>query len=189
MTFDRSFPAIASDLSSIHWLFAVAKTQKTAYEALYDCLSRPSPPERTLIMALYSIHLRGSGSQALADAAFVRQAFNWQAFFFGPAWLIWQQLWAALLLWAGTYLVLLAASGSIISADATVFIALLFQIFLGLEASRLREAKLAAQGYHLVEILAAPDRDQAMVAFYQQHEPSEAITADIESRPQGGVRL
>ena len=65
--------------------------------------------ERNLAMALYSVHLKGSGLQSVAEAAFVRQAFSWKAFFFGPLWLAWHRLWIALLLWAAAYLILIAA--------------------------------------------------------------------------------
>ncbi|HUI19595.1 MAG TPA: DUF2628 domain-containing protein [Methylocella sp.] len=139
-------------------------------------------------MALYSVHLRGSGLQALAEAALVRQAFSWKAFLLGPLWLAWHRLWAALLLWAGVYVVLIAAAQTLISDESTVLIALLLQSFLGLEANRLRETKLAAKGYHLVEILAAPGRDDALVAFYREHEPTDAAAADIASRAQGNAR-
>jgi len=61
------------------------------------------------------------------------------------------------------------------------------QILLGLEANRLREAKLAAQGYHLVEIVAAPALDQAEAAFYHHFEAPDA-TLDNESGAQGGAR-
>ncbi len=87
---------------------------------------------------------RGVGPQSVAEAAFVRQAFSWKAFFFGPLWLLRHRLWAGLALWAAAYSILIAASLAVVSAWACLFIALALQMLLGLEANRLREAKLAA---------------------------------------------
>jgi hypothetical protein len=137
-------------------------------------------------MALYSVHIRGDGPRSVAEAAFVRQTFSWKAFFFGPLWLLRHRLWAGLALWAAGYSILIAASPAIVSASACLFIALALQILLGLEANRLREAKLAQHGYRLVEIIAAPARDEAEIAFYRQFETPDEPLADIASGARGG---
>ena len=54
-------------------------------------------------MALYSVHILGDSPQSAAGAAFVRQSFNWKAFFFGPLWLLVHRLWAGLALWVAAY--------------------------------------------------------------------------------------
>jgi hypothetical protein len=136
-------------------------------------------------MALYSVHLRGDGPPSVAEAAFVGQAFSWKAFFFGPLWLLRHRLWAGLALWAAGYSTLIAASLTVVSPSACLFIALALQMLLGLEANRLREAKLAAQGYRLVDIIAAPARDEAEIAFYRQSEAPDDLLADIASGARG----
>jgi len=138
-------------------------------------------------MAFYSVHVRGDGPQPVAEAAFVRQAFNWKAFFFGPLWLLRHRLWAGLVLWAAGYSILIAASLTMVSAGAGLFIALALQMLLGLEANRLREAKLAGQGYRLVEIISAPARDEAEIAFYRQFEAPDGPLAEIASGARGGA--
>ena len=138
-------------------------------------------------MSFYSVHIQGDGPQSVAEAAFVRQAFSWKAFFFGPLWLLRHRLWTALALWAAGYSILIAASLAVVSASACLFIALALQMLLGLEANRLREAKLAQQGYRLVEIIAAPDRDEAEIAFYRQSEVPNDPLADIASGARGGA--
>ena len=125
-------------------------------------------------MPLYSVHLRGSGFDSFADAEFVRQAFCWKAFFLGPLWLARHRLWVGLLLWAAAYLVLLAVLPAVLSASSIFLIALCMQIFLGLEANRLQEAKLARQGYRLAEIVAAPASELAEARFYRQVEARDA---------------
>ncbi len=138
-------------------------------------------------MAFYSVHLRGDGPQSVAEAAFVRQAFSWKAFFFGPLWLLRHRLWAGLALWAAGYSILIAASLTVVSAGAGLFIALALQMLLGLEASRLLEAKLATQGYRLVEIISALARDEAEFAFYRQSEAPNGPLVDIASGARGGA--
>jgi hypothetical protein len=138
-------------------------------------------------MPLYSVHLLGSGLESFADAVFVRQAFCWKAFFFGPLWLARQRLWAGLLLWAAAYLFLIAALPVVLSASSVFFIALSLQIFLGLEANRLQEAKLAAKGYRLAEIIAAPERELAESAFYRRIE-EQGETQDTPPGPQDDAK-
>jgi hypothetical protein len=138
-------------------------------------------------MAFYSVHIQGDGPRSVAEAAFVRQAFSWKAFFFGPLWLLLHRLWAGLALWAAGYSILIAASLTVVSAGAGLFIALALQMLLGLEANRLLEAKLATQGYRLVEIICAPARDEAEIAFYRQFEAPNGPLADIASGARGGA--
>jgi Protein of unknown function (DUF2628) len=138
-------------------------------------------------MALYSVHILGEGPQSVAEAEFVRQAFSWKAFFFGPLWLLRHRLWAGIVLWAAGYLTVIAASLTVVSASACLFIAVALQMLLGLEASGLREAKLAKQGYRLIEIIAAPARDEAEIAFYRQFEGPDGPFADVASGGRGGA--
>jgi len=138
-------------------------------------------------MALYSIHIQGDGPQSIAEAAFVRQAFSWKAFFFGPLWLLRHRLWAGLALWAAAYAILIAASLTVVSAGACLFMSVTLQMLLGFEANRLREAKLAAHGYRLVEIIDAPACGDAEIAFFRQFEAPDHPLADIASGARGGA--
>jgi Protein of unknown function (DUF2628) len=140
-------------------------------------------------MALYSVHIQGEGPQSVAEAVFVRQDFSWKAFFFGPLWLLRHRLWSGLALWSASYVILIAASLVVVSAAAGVFIVLALQVLLGLEAGRLREAKLAAQGHKLVEIISASARDEAEVVFYRQFETPDGQLSDIVSGARGGAGL
>jgi hypothetical protein len=138
-------------------------------------------------MALYSVHLQGDGPQSVAEAAFVRQAFSWKAFFFGPLWLLRHRLWVGLALWAAAYSILIAALLTVVSAGAGLFMSFALQMLLGLEANRLREAKLGRQGYRLVEIISAPCCDDAEIAFYRQFEAPDGPLADIASGARGAA--
>lgn len=137
-------------------------------------------------MALYAIHLRDNAPQSIAGAEFVCQAFSWKAFFFGPFWLLSNGLWAGLALWTAAYLLLAEAAITFISSWASASIALVLQVLLGLEASRLREAKLAAKGYRLVEIVAARASDEAEIAFYRHFDLADGALGPIPSEARGG---
>ncbi len=107
-------------------------------------------------MAVYSVHLPSARPDA-TEAAFVRDGFSWPAFFFGPLWLLARRFWLAAALWCAAALILLSliAAGAL-SGGAGFALALLLQIFLGLEAGRLIESRLWRQGFNLAEIVAAP---------------------------------
>jgi Protein of unknown function (DUF2628) len=139
-------------------------------------------------MAIYGVYVQGDGFEAAADAAFVRQSFNWRAFFFGPAWLAAHRLWLGLAVWLAAYFILAAAAAAAVSAGAVLLIALAAQILLGLEANRLYEAKLERQGYHVAEIIAAPELDAAAAAFYRQTQVTEGgLPAGESGREAGGA--
>lgn len=139
-------------------------------------------------MALYCAYVQGDGLEAAADAAFVRQSFNWKAFFFGPAWLAAHRLWLGLTLWVAGYYLLTAAAAVALSAGTVLLIALAAQILLGLEANRLYEARLERQGYHVAEIIAAPELDAAAAAFYRQTQATQgALPAGKSNREAGGA--
>ncbi len=139
-------------------------------------------------MALYCVYVRGGGLEAAVDAAFVRQSFDWKAFFFGPLWLAAHRLWAGLALWSAAYLLLIAAAATAISPGSVIWMALAVQILLGLEAGRLYEAKLERQGYHAAEIIAAPELDAAAAAFYRQTQVADGgPSGDPFDREAGGA--
>jgi Protein of unknown function (DUF2628) len=137
-------------------------------------------------MALYCVYVQGDGLEAAADAAFVRQSFNWKAFFFGPAWLAAHRLWLGLALWFAAYF-LTAAAAMALSAGTVILIALAVQILLGLEANRLYETKLERQGYHVAEIIAAPELDAAAAAFYRQTQATQGALPADSNRERGGT--
>jgi hypothetical protein len=139
-------------------------------------------------MALYGVYVQGNGLDAASDAAFVRQSFNWKAFFFGPAWLAGNRLWLGLAIYLAAYFLLTAAAAVAVSEGAVIVIAFAMQILLGLEANRLYEAKLERQGYQIAEIVAAPELDAAAAAFYRQTRVTQgALPAGESYREAGGA--
>ncbi len=123
-------------------------------------------------MAVYSVHLPGAGAAGkkpdAAEAAFVREAFCWRAFFFGPFWLLAQGFWLWAALWCVVILALLSAAGAgILSSSATLTLIFLVQLLLGLQAPRLIEQRLWRHGYDLAEVVVAPGLEAAEMDFYR----------------------
>jgi len=130
-------------------------------------------------VTLYSVHVKSGEVHSLLEAHFVRQAFQWKAFFFGPLWLARHKLWAVLAFWIAAYAALGWAASAVLFGTAAFSVGVALQIFLGLEANHMREAKLAAQGYRLTEIVSAPSLDQAEAAFYGRHGMAHPTDSDL----------
>jgi hypothetical protein len=133
-------------------------------------------------LAIYTVHSRDL--DAIADARFLRDGFSWGAFWLGPIWLLRHGLYASCAAWLGAVVVVIMAAGTILSPDAASGAFLAIQALLGLEADRLIQGKLDRQGYRLVDIVAAPNLDEAEVAFYRRHGTACAgALPDSEARP------
>ena len=133
-------------------------------------------------MRFYTIHLPGSDVGAedgtLGRAILVREGFNWLAFFFAPFWALADGLWLAAV-------PLIAALAAIVAVPQVLGLGPLLPVVLGLgygmlagmSANDLRRAGLAARGYRLVEVVAAPSRAQALIRY------AEAMTPASMPRP------
>ena len=133
-------------------------------------------------MRFYTVHLPGNDVGAedgtLGRAILVREGFNWLAFFFAPFWALAEGLWLAAV-------PLIAALAAIVAVPQVLGLGLLLPVVLGLgygvlagmSANDLRRAGLAARGYRLVEVVAAPSRAQALIRY------AEAMTPASMPRP------
>jgi hypothetical protein len=140
-------------------------------------------------MAVYSVHLPEKDAANVSEAAFVREGFSAGAFFFGPLWLLWRRLWLWAVLWLAGFLVVsgLTAAG-VLSSSARLALVFLAQLLLGLEANRLLEKRLWRKGFNLIEIIAAPARDLAEMAFFRQFGAGEAIAAGVAAGAAPAIR-
>ena len=128
-------------------------------------------------MRFYTVHLPGSdvgaGDGTLGRAVLVREGFNWLAFFFAPFWALAEGLWLAAV-------PLIAALAAIVVVPAVLELGPLLPVVLGLgygvlagmSANDLRRAGLAARGYRLVEVVAAPSRAQALIRYAEAMTPA-----------------
>lgn len=143
-------------------------------------------------MPVYTVHLptrrrrdvlgvANEPQAALVDAQFVPERFSRAAFFLGPIWLAWQGLWLELLLWLVVFALL--AIQNIVGAGTAFLIGVVLEIFLGLEANDLRCARLARNGYRLVDVAAGATRDDAERGFFRRYLESIAPRSGQETPP------
>ena len=130
-------------------------------------------------MRFYTVHLPGGDEGAedgtLGRAVFVREGFNWLAFFFAPFWALAEGLWLAAV-------PLIAVLAAIIAVPAVlglepllpVVLGLGYGVLAGMSGNDLRRAGLAARGYRLVEVVAAPSRAQAFIRYAEAVTPAPA---------------
>jgi hypothetical protein len=125
--------------------------------------------ERT--MAVYTVHApphaTGTRLEAAERFVLVRDRFSWPAFWFGPVWMLWHQLWLALI----GYLALLLGLGAALqatggSAGASLVIALAVALLLGSEAASLRRWSLDRRGFNLCGVVVGDDLEAAERRFF-----------------------
>ena len=117
-------------------------------------------------MSTFTLHLprdaRPGDTTALEEAELVKDAFSWGAFFFTFFWFFVHRLWLAGL----AVLAIMFAFGAAMNLldvhplAATLAQALL-QALIGLEANSLRRWTLARRGRPMVDVVTAPNRDEA----------------------------
>ena len=136
-------------------------------------------------MRFYTVHIpagEGGDDGALGRAVLVREGFNWLAFFFAPFWALAEGLWLAAL-------PLIAALAAIVAVPLVlglgpvlpVVLGLGYAVLAGMSANDLRRAGLAARGYRLAEVVAAPSRAQALIRY------AEAMAQASTPRPAFGA--
>lgn len=122
-------------------------------------------------MAIYTVHVPRVAADPvdLADrTAFVRDGFSGWAFLFGPLFLARHRAWLA----AAAWLVLVLGGAAIAAAldwpvGARVLLALVIQLFLGLEGNSLRRDALRRRGYDLADVVAGTGREHGELLFFR----------------------
>ena len=128
-------------------------------------------------MRFYTVHLPGGDEGAedgtLGRAILVREGFNWLAFFFAPFWALAEGLWlAALPLIAALAAIIVVPQALGLGPLLPVVLGLGYGVLTGMSANDLRRAGLAARGYRLVEVVAAPSRAQALIRYAEAIAPA-----------------
>lgn len=130
-------------------------------------------------MTVYSVY-EPPGSDADIEAradriAFVKEGFNWPAFFVPLLWLIYQRMWLELIVFLaviGALPLLLGPSdaGREMAGWISVGLTLLFAF----EANDLRGWALQRRGYRLSGVVSGPDRIAAERSFFTAWLPEQA---------------
>ena len=130
-------------------------------------------------MTTFTLHLPGDARPgdptALDEAELVKDAFSWGAFFFTFLWFFAHRLWLAGL----AVLAIMFAFGAALNLLdvhplAATLTQLLLQVLIGLEANSLRRWTLSRRGRPMVDVVTAPDRDEA---------EAKAFARWLEQRP------
>ena len=130
-------------------------------------------------MRFYTVHLpandAGAEDGALGGAILVREGFNWLAFFFAPFWALAEGLWLAALALIGSLAAIVVVPQVLgLGPLLPVILGLGYGVLAGMAGNDLRRAGLAARGYRLVEVVAAPGRAQALIRYAEAMTPAPA---------------
>ena len=130
-------------------------------------------------MRFYTVHLpasdEGVEDGALGRAILVREGFNWLAFFFAPFWALAEGLWLAAVALIGSLAAIVVVPHVLgLGPLLPVILGLGYGVLAGMSGNDLRRAGLAARGYRLVEVVAAPSRAQALIRYAEAMTPAAA---------------
>ena len=130
-------------------------------------------------MRFYTVHLpasdEGAEDGALGRAILVREGFNWLAFFFAPFWALAEGLWLAALALIGSLAAIVVVPHVLeLGPLLPVVLGLGYGVLAGMSGNDLRRAGLAARGYRLAEVVAAPSRAQALIRYAEAMTPAPA---------------
>ena len=124
-------------------------------------------------MRIYTVFLRKTADPLFTPdlgAVFVREGFNWAAFFFTWIWALVNRLWiAAAILFAGDVAIALVHEAIDLDSASQLWTTLAWHIVAGFVAEDLRRWSLHLSGYALAEIVAAEGLAAAERRFFEHH--------------------
>jgi hypothetical protein len=126
--------------------------------------------ERSAVLKTYIVYEpSGARADAVERAEFVREKFSWSALFFTPLWLLFNQLWVALAIYAAA--IALIASGSYLS-QVNYFVALVALLLpsavVAFECAQLKRFRLLQLGYRETDIVIAADLESAERRYFER---------------------
>jgi hypothetical protein len=138
-------------------------------------------------MHLYAVFLPSGlpPEQSAEKAELVRQGFNWRAFLVTPLWALRRGYWLTLGLWAvWTVVVAAIASFAHLEADAALAIYGLGALAFGLEADRIRQARLSRSGFLLHGLTIGESIEEAESLYFGRHlNVIQPLRQSSEARP------
>jgi hypothetical protein len=118
---------------------------------------------------IYTVHIPSGQSDAQEKAIFLREGFNWAAFFFGAFWALYQRLWVqALFILVFNMLLMTLIRDHMFASGGAGLIQLGFQIIIGFHANDWRRVKLGRQGYILTDVTAADSLLRAEQRYFER---------------------
>ncbi len=145
-------------------------------------------------MAVYTVHEPpGQGSGGLSYAmrfVFIRDAFSWGAFLFGPFWMLRHRMWLMLAIYLGAAAVLGVAARLVGgSSGLWIFLALLVALFLGVEGASLRRWTLDRRGWSGRGVVIGDDLEAAERRYFDAWIARERSPRAVPRVAAGGGRV
>lgn len=135
-------------------------------------------------MRSYTVHQKDGEAADGSGFVFVKEGFNWPAFFVLVPWLVWQRQW----MFAAAFMLVSFAVGALgqahPAASALVF---LIQLLAAFEANDLHRRALAGRGYRLVGLAAGRDLDEAEQDFFRKYDGPLETGAPVAPAKNRGV--
>jgi hypothetical protein len=120
-------------------------------------------------MKLYTVHVPSGVDDAQEKAIFLREGFNWAAFFLGAFWALYQRLWLpALCIFLFNGVVMTLARDHMFSETGATVLQLGFQIAVGFLANDWQRAKLGRKGYVMSDVTAADSLLRAEQRYFER---------------------
>lgn len=115
-------------------------------------------------MALFEVFVpQGQTKTPLeAKVVLVASRFSWSAFLFTGLWALYHRLWLVALLWLLSVFVLVGLEGYL-GGETGFWLYVAFSAWLGFAAADLRARKLVMKGYRWRSVVAAHDRNDALL--------------------------
>lgn len=122
-------------------------------------------------MKHYTVHIRPGDEPD--EVTFVKDGFNWPAFFVPVVWLIVKRQW----LWLVLYLLTLALIGAAVAAgnltgDVAALASAALSLLVGLEANDIYRRSLARRGFSFLGPAAGSDLEEAELQFFSAARPA-----------------
>jgi len=138
-------------------------------------------------MKLFTVHYNPARSDPDDQYVFVKEGFNWPAFFVPIVWLIYQRQILGIIAYLVAMSVLLGVFELLsITDEVSLVCSLGISFLIGAEANDWRRASLARSGYRVVEVVSGQTMVEAETRFFATHEMHEGSPTahPADHRPQ-----
>ncbi len=118
---------------------------------------------------IYTVHINPSKPHALEKAIFVREGFNFFAFFFGVFWALYHRMW-----WAAFWLAMIigflgvAEEQQLLDIRSMAILQLAFNLVVGFWANDWLRANLSKRGYIMLDIVVSDNSLRAQQRYFDR---------------------
>ncbi len=121
-------------------------------------------------MKIYTVHVKPNVSLADTKPVFVKEGFNFFAFFLTLFWSLYHRLWlVTLFIIAYNLLIVLVMRWHLLGFNGATALQLGFQFLLGAHANDWLRAALAKRGYIMADVTAADSRLRAEQRYFERY--------------------